>query len=118
MKREEAEQIWSMIAATYDIHPERAGEQAVIWVPALEGHDAMVVMSIIDGYMKGRGPEKLPTVVSFMADVSAIEKRLAEDERRTRKPLSTPRPPMPEWVHEWMRRRAAGDMTPMPEQQP
>lgn len=71
MKRDEAETIFGMIAAVYDLHPERSGQQAVVWVPALEDLDAEVVMKIVDGWMKGKGPEKMPTLPMFQQEVRA-----------------------------------------------
>ena len=56
MKRDEAEQIFGIIAALYDLHPERAGQSAVAWVPALEELDAELTMEIVNTWMKGRGP--------------------------------------------------------------
>ena len=71
MKRDEAETIWNMISALYDLHPERSGEQAVVWVPALEEMDATIVMQIVNDWISGRGPERMPTLVSFAAEVRA-----------------------------------------------
>jgi hypothetical protein len=75
MKREEAEQIWGMVAAVFDLHPERSGEQATIWVPALEDMDATIVMTIIEQWMKGNGPEKFPTLIVFANEVRAATRR-------------------------------------------
>lgn len=72
MKRDEAEQVWSMIGALYDLHPERAGELAVVWVPGLEEMDASIVMRIVNDWISGLGPEKLPPLPWFAKEVRAL----------------------------------------------
>ena len=86
MKREEAEQVFGMVAAVYDLHPERRGEQAVVWVPALEEMDAEIVMAIVDGYMKGKGPEKMPTLPFFVTEVN-VERQRREPPRHHDAPV-------------------------------
>lgn len=107
MKREEAEQVWSMISAVYGLHPERSGEQAAVWIPALEGMDAEIVMHIVSGFMKGRGPEKLPTLVSFAEGVASLERRAKVDEREA--PVEVEGRPKPLWYVAWEKRFKAGD---------
>jgi hypothetical protein len=75
MKREEAEAIYGMIAGVYDLHPERRAVMAVVWIPALEQMDATIVMMIIEAWMKGDGPERMPTLVMFASDVKAATAR-------------------------------------------
>ena len=82
MKRDEAEQIFGIIAALYDLHPERAGQSAVAWVPALEELDAELTMEIVNTWMKGRGPEKIPTVPAFVRLVKDEAERRREPESR------------------------------------
>ncbi len=69
MKSEEADSIWSMISAVWDLHPERSAEQAKVWIPALEGLDAERVMLLVGQWMKGNGPEKMPNPIAFVAEV-------------------------------------------------
>lgn len=112
MKRTEAETIFTMVSSVYDLHPERSGELAAVWVTALEPLDATHAMEVIDSLLKGRGWTKIPTVVEFVQAVKGIK----EAER-----ISLPRPredrtPMPPWVHAWRKLRANGDLRAMPEQ--
>lgn len=82
MKREEAESIFGMLAAVYDLHPERRGEQAVVWIPALEEMDAEIVMGIVNAYIRGLGPEKMPTLPFFVTEVNVERKRREPDRPR------------------------------------
>lgn len=75
MKRDEAEQVFGILSALYDLHPERRGEQGTIWIPALEEMDADNVMVIVNAYMKGKGPEKMPTLPYFITEVRVAELR-------------------------------------------
>lgn len=76
MKRNEAEDVFKLVAALYDLHPERAGEQAKVWVPALERRDAHATMDVVGRWVEGRGaPEKFPSVGVFVAIVKTEEKQ-------------------------------------------
>jgi hypothetical protein len=75
VKREEAESIWGIISALYDLHPERNAEQAVVWIPALEEMDGEIVMAIVQQWMRGNAPDKMPKLPTFVHDVKAEVKR-------------------------------------------
>lgn len=77
MKRNEAEDVYALMAAMYDLHPERAGEQSKVWVPALEHRDAVATMDVIGRWMEGRGaPERFPSIGVFVAIVKSEEAKL------------------------------------------
>ncbi len=117
MKREEAEEIWRLISAIYDLHPERSGEQATVWIPSLERMDAAIVMEIVDVWMRGKGPEKLPKLPEFSATVNAVIYRQRQDEQADRRASLGLEPgrPKPLWYVAWEKRWKAGDYRVFPE---
>ncbi len=105
MKLEEADSIFGMIVGVFDVHPERAGRMAPVWVPALEELDAAHVMPIIDAWMRGHGPERMPNLIDFVRDARAVEER--------KRPRPTPSGKkqgivVPDWVLAWQRLRGEG----------
>lgn len=115
MERSEAEGIWGLIVAVYGLHPERAGDDAKAWIPALEEMDAEQVMVIVDAWMHGRGPEKMPTLVAFAAEVRRLEERRREDAKPAA--VRGEAQPVPAWYLAWGMLRDDGDIRRLPEQE-
>ena len=77
MKRDEAESIFGMVCALYDLHPERRAELATVWIPALEPRDATIVMAVVEPWTRGVGaPERMPTLPWFMQALSNHERKM------------------------------------------
>lgn len=78
MKNNEAADVFSLVCAMYDLHPERASELAKVWVPALARRDAVATMDILGRWAEGRSmPDRMPPVGLFIAIVKAEEQKLA-----------------------------------------
>lgn len=75
MTRQEASEIFQMIAVCYDLHPQRAEEQAPLWVQALEPLRLDDVLPFVQQFLHGRGPDKFPNLVVFVGMVRAKAKR-------------------------------------------
>jgi hypothetical protein len=115
MERSDAEGIWGLIAAVYGLHPERAAETAVAWVPALQEMDATLVMVIVDAWMHGKGPERMPTLVAFASEVRLLEERRRADAKPAA--VRGTAQPLPLWYLGWKLLRDEGDMRRLPEQE-
>jgi hypothetical protein len=114
MTRADAEQAFQTIATIYDLHPERAGEQATVWVPMLEGHDGEVVASILLRWIDGAQPDRFPKVGGFAAFVRDVERQRDKD-TRPRQLISGDHLRKPVWVVAWDLLRARGERRAMPE---
>lgn len=116
MTREEAEQVFQTIAAIYDLHPERAAEQATVWVPMLTNHDLDVVTPIMLRWIDGAQPERFPHVGAFAAIVRDATRKRDENAR----PLALTTGDQllkPVWVVARDLLRARGDQRLLPEQE-
>lgn len=78
MKRDEAESIFGMVCALYDIHPDRRAELATVWITGLEEQDANVVMALVDQWARGLGgaPEQMPKLPWFVQAVKNQERKM------------------------------------------
>lgn len=115
MERSDAEGIWGLIVAVYGLHPERAGEDSKAWIPALEEMDADQVMVIVDAWMHGKGPERMPTLVAFAAEVRRLDDRRRADAKPAA--IREQAQPIPAWYLAWGKLRDAGDNRRFPEQE-
>lgn len=74
MKTSEAEEVFAMVAAIYDLHPDRTQALAPVWVAALKDLEAPDAMTVIGPWLKGRAPERMPPLPVFVADVIGVAK--------------------------------------------
>lgn len=78
MTKQEAQDAWQMIATVYDLHPERAGEQATVWVPMLERQELDIAVGIVSGWVDGQQPDRLPHVGIFAGMCRSARRRIHE----------------------------------------
>jgi hypothetical protein len=74
MKTSEAEEVFGMVCAIYDLHPDRTQALASVWVAALKDLEAADAMTVIGPWLKGRAPERMPMLPAFVADVIGVAK--------------------------------------------
>jgi hypothetical protein len=121
VKSEEAQEIHRLLCALYDIHPERASDNASAWTVALEQLDAEDAMVIVGAYIGGDGPDRLPAVPVFVRSVCEVTDRRHEEEQRHDRTLRTREAEAPgrqPWLAVWGQLRADGNTTTvLPEQQ-
>jgi hypothetical protein len=65
MKRHEAESLFQLLVAIYDLHTDRVTRLAPAWIPALEEMDAGVVSDLVLTWTRGKGPPEIPTLPEF-----------------------------------------------------
>ena len=95
MTSSEATEVFSIVATVYGIHPERVDAQAPVWVAALEPLDVGDAMEIVQAYLAGRGPERLPTVVAFVQAVKSLRGAPEQPQKLQDTPVQ------PLWVVMW-----------------
>ena len=118
MTKDEAAEIYGMVCSVYGLHPDRVKQSATAWVTSMEELDVDATMRLVMGYMRGNGPAKVPTLVTFVNDVKAIEKRAREDaERAARRAEQGGGEDQPFWVTAWwICRQERNDRRAFPEQ--
>lgn len=78
MKRDEAEQIFGMLCAAYNVPTATIPERAPTWIAGLEELDAAAATKVVFGLLKGAGSSYMPTLPDFSAQVRAVSDNLTE----------------------------------------